>query len=196
MVLAALISFLLLLPWCYLAPNAGIPYPILSALCLIFGIPPVWIISLSPRLPTSRTTPHASKIRYGIWGLIILISIFIPPIFVRFLLRLLVFAVLSLTYPLPAMLHIFEHNFYPPLSILVTDEAVGNHDPEGHARGDTAGVMQDDPNSTDSLLQRKERSLQRRRLGRRILWDMIVWIILLPFGIVITAWATGSALRY
>jgi len=193
MIIAALISFLLLLPWYHLAPKAGTPHPILSALSLIFGIPPVWIISLSPRLPSSRTTRHAPKIRYSIWGLIILIVAFIPPTIAKFLLRLLVLAVLSLTYPLPAMLHIFEHNFYPPLSILMTDEAADANDAEGQHQGD---VMQDGANSADSLLQRKERSLQRRRLGKRILLDMGVWIILLPFGAIITVCATGRVLGY
>jgi hypothetical protein len=33
---------------------------------------------------------------------------------------------------------------------------------------------------SDELLQRKERTLQRRRFAQRILWDIGVWTLLLP----------------
>src|SRR5258708_35836182 len=95
--------------------------------------------------------------------------------------------------PRPSIWHFFNHTFTPPLSILMTDEAADADDAEGQHQGD---VMQDGANSADSLLQRKERSLQRRRLGKRILLDMGVWIILLPFGAIITVCATGRVLGY
>lgn len=46
----------------------------------------------------------------------------------------------------------------------------------------------------DELLQRKERTLQRRRLARRIAWDVGVWVLLLPVGGGGLVWATGRVL--
>ena len=45
----------------------------------------------------------------------------------------------------------------------------------------------------DELLLRKERTLQRRRLGRRLVWDLGVWLVLLPVGGAGLAWAVGRA---
>jgi hypothetical protein len=46
----------------------------------------------------------------------------------------------------------------------------------------------------DELLQRKERSLQRRRLGRRIVWDAVSWFSVLPLGVGGSTWAVGRLL--
>lgn len=46
----------------------------------------------------------------------------------------------------------------------------------------------------DELLQRKERMLQRRRLGRRIVWDIAVWVLLVPVGGGGVVWAVGRVL--
>ena len=58
-------------------------------------------------------------------------------------------------------MHIVVHNFKSPLAI-VLPRAAG---PEA-----------------DELLRRKERMLQRRRLGRRLVWDIIAWALVLVFG--------------
>ena len=43
----------------------------------------------------------------------------------------------------------------------------------------------------DELLQRKERTLQRKRLGRRLVWDVTAWALLLPVGGGGLLWAIG-----
>jgi len=46
--------------------------------------------------------------------------------------------------------------------------------------------------STDALLARKERQLQKRRLGRRLWQDLIVYVGILPVGCVTLAWTLGA----
>jgi hypothetical protein len=79
---------------------------------------------------------------------------------------------------LSAILHITVHYFKRPLSIVLPAPATRTGDGEG-----------------DELLQRKERSLQRRRLGRRVFWDAVSWVSILLLGAGGTAWAIGRVLR-
>ena len=86
--------------------------------------------------------------------------------------------------PFKALLHIVFHYFRRPLSILVKNSP----------RTDGTSPHEEGPNvdrDTEELLLRKERSLQRRRLGRRILWDLGVWILLIPVGGGGLTWAIG-----
>jgi hypothetical protein len=46
----------------------------------------------------------------------------------------------------------------------------------------------------DILLARKERQLQKRRLGRRLWQDLIVYIGILPVGCITIAWSLGKLL--
>ncbi|WVQ85530.1 hypothetical protein IAT38_007696 [Cryptococcus sp. DSM 104549] len=55
-----------------------------------------------------------------------------------------------------------------------------------HSRDDSLN----DP-STDVLLARKERQLQKRRLGRRLWQDLIVYVGILPVGCITLAWTLG-----
>jgi len=89
------------------------------------------------------------------------------------------YLVLSLlsTYVLPAFLHITVHYFRRPLSIVLPTSVTRTGDGEG-----------------DELLRRKERSLQRRRLGRRLVWDVVSWVSVLPFGVGGSVWAVGRLL--
>jgi hypothetical protein len=80
--------------------------------------------------------------------------------------------------PLSAILHITVHYFKRPLSIVLPTSTTRAGDGEG-----------------DELLQRKERSLQRRRLGRRVFWDVVSWVSILLLGAGGTAWAIGRVLR-
>ena len=77
-----------------------------------------------------------------------------------------------------AVLHITVHYFKRPLSIVLPTSTARAGDGEG-----------------DELLQRKERSLQRRRLGRRVFWDVVSWVSILLLGAGGTAWAIGRVLR-
>lgn len=62
-------------------------------------------------------------------------------------------------------------------------------DATGHARSDSMT----DP-TQDLLLARKERQLQKRRLGRRLWQDLIVYIGILPVGCITIAWSLGKLL--
>jgi hypothetical protein len=77
-----------------------------------------------------------------------------------------------------AFLHITVHYFKRPLAIVLPTSATRTGDGEG-----------------DELLQRKERSLQRRRLGRRVFWDAVSWASVLILGAGGFAWAIGRVLR-
>ena len=88
-----------------------------------------------------------------------------------------------LTPPL-ALVHIVLHNFRRPLSIVMpTTPAAPSHPALG--RSDSYN---------DELLQRKERTLQRRRFARRILWDVGVWTLLVPVSGGGLVWVGGRLL--
>ncbi|KAF8707950.1 MFS general substrate transporter, partial [Rhizoctonia solani] len=84
-------------------------------------------------------------------------------------------------YVFPALLHAIFHGLRRPRSILFTHSNV-------------PAITSSEPgNSQDPeiLLQHKERSLQRRRLARRVLWDIGVWAVLGPVGLAATVWTAG-----
>ncbi|PCH39918.1 hypothetical protein WOLCODRAFT_23714 [Wolfiporia cocos MD-104 SS10] len=85
------------------------------------------------------------------------------------------------TYMLPAFIHIILHNFRRPLSIIIP--------PNTPVAPSASSTHSDSRN--DELLQRKERTLQRRRLGRRLVWDIGVWVLLVPVGGGGLVWAAG-----
>lgn len=45
--------------------------------------------------------------------------------------------------------------------------------------------------SLDAVLARKERQLQKRRLGRRLWQDLIVYVGILPVGCLTIFWTLG-----
>lgn len=194
---ASLLSVLLLTPYLLILPDSARPNPILRSISILSGIPPLWILALVPRLPapspSSSTSPGFArgKYKYALWALITLVSVLIPPStsFMRGLQRVLILCVLFTTYLLPALLHIALHMLLPPLAILVgVSDEQDDRDRNGDRGGEETTNLTSD---ADTLLRRKERSLQRRRLGRRIVWDLSVWILLLPLGLVMTAWSGG-----
>jgi hypothetical protein len=81
-----------------------------------------------------------------------------------------------------AWAHITIHYFRRPISIVIP-HSVPNTPQTIHSPSP--------PHSPDALLQRKERLLQRRRLGRRVLWDVGVWLLLLPISVFGMVWAGG-----
>ena len=104
-----------------------------------------------------------------------------------------VITVLMSTYFLPALLHIILHNMRSPLSIIVQPQSTTlrvHPDSDVDAEDDEGGVYGRD-RDTEELLLRKERALQRRRLGRRIMWDIGVWILLVPVGGGGFVWSIG-----
>lgn len=81
-----------------------------------------------------------------------------------------------------AWAHITIHYFRRPISIVIP-----------HSVPSTPQTMHPPSplHSADALLQRKERLLQRRRLGRRVLWDVGVWLLLMPISVFGMVWAGG-----
>lgn len=199
---ANLISTLLLCPLVLILPDYSRPHPVLRSLALLFGIPTLWVLALVPRLPSPSSSSPSSvthgKHKYALWAFIVLCSALVPPEagVMSALRRLLVLCILFTAYLLPGLLHIALHMLRPPLAILIgvdDEDALGDSE---HVRGNAPGTREDAAltGDTDALLQRKERSLQRRRLGRRIAWDLSVWIIILPLGLALTTWSGGRLL--
>lgn len=89
-----------------------------------------------------------------------------------------------------ALAHITIHYFRRPLSIVVPQapsSAPSTPRPSDSEFSPSA--------SRDPLLQRKERLLQRSRLGKRLLWDFVIWIILIPMCGCAFVWAAGRLAR-
>ncbi|KAF7795385.1 hypothetical protein EIP86_006543 [Pleurotus ostreatoroseus] len=161
---------------------------LLTALTLLLGLPSV--LTTAPTLPVPRVIRRragnaASRILY----LLAALGLAVLPSFVFRVLSdvLLVLAFLS-TYAVPALIHITIHNFRRPLSI-VMPPAPGTPATPGHPN-----VSRSD-SYNDELLQRKERTLQRRRLVRRLAWDIGVWVLLLPVSGGGLMWTCGRILR-
>ncbi|VDC00735.1 unnamed protein product [Peniophora sp. CBMAI 1063] len=158
----------LVLPLCFFGAHPNAPdspnHPphaliaVANALALTLATPPL-IITASPiPLPHHLRGGKTSKL----FLLIIIVILALLPVSATWMISniVLVLAVAS-TYVLPAALHIVVHNFKSPLAIVLP-----------RAAGPDA----------DELLRRKERMLQRRRLGRRLVWDIIAWALVLVFG--------------
>ncbi|KAG8703063.1 hypothetical protein FRC09_004376 [Ceratobasidium sp. 395] len=88
-------------------------------------------------------------------------------------------------YVLPALLHAIFHGLRRPRSILFTGTIT--------AVTSSAAEPSSSADDPEALLRHKERSLQRRRLARRVLWDIGVWAVLGPVGSAATVWTAGRA---
>jgi len=182
------VAVALVLPICLsaLSDNDSLPstqgdnalIAISSAANLILIIPAILITVPSIPLPRAirrKTNPTLSKI--AIYIVVIVLSV-LPSTVIAVLGDVLLVLSLLSTYVLPAALHVTVHYFKRPLSIVL---------PTSLTRADAG--------EGDELLQRKERSLQRKRLGRRLVWDVVAWVLVLPIGAGGCAWAVGRALR-
>ncbi|OCH88672.1 hypothetical protein OBBRIDRAFT_734006 [Obba rivulosa] len=184
-------AFLLILPLVFFQSPNHSPSPtstvrtmtaIFSAAALSLAIPSILITS--PALPVSFAMRRLTNFPISktlVYVVTISLSLCPQPIFGILSDVLLVLAFLS-TYMLPAFIHIILHNFRRPLSIIIP--------PSTPAIPRTASASESD-SRYDELLQRKERTLQRRRLVRRIVWDIGVWTLLVPVGGGGLVWAVG-----
>ncbi|WRT63511.1 uncharacterized protein IL334_000416 [Kwoniella shivajii] len=115
-----------------------------------------------------------------------------------------VLAVLAIGWFLPSLFFIITFHVRSPLSIIFPSRAsvpssntntnANSSTPSrrnGHNRTDSLN----DPN-TDVLLARKERQLQKRRLGRRLWQDLIVYVGILPVGSLSIVWTLGRLLGF
>ncbi|KAF8501023.1 hypothetical protein F5888DRAFT_1678280 [Russula emetica] len=181
------ITVALVLPLCMFASSSNGPniseqgvivvISISSAANLILTIPAILITVPPTPLPYATRRANSSISKIIIYMITTGLSVLPRGATIVLGDLLLVLSLLS-TYVLPAILHITVHYFNRPLSIVLPTSATRAGDGEG-----------------DELLQRKERSLQRRRLGRRLFWDVVSWVSILLLGAGGSAWAIGRVLR-
>ncbi|KAK7028104.1 hypothetical protein VNI00_014919 [Paramarasmius palmivorus] len=179
----------------------------LHAATLITGIPS--ILATVPKLPTPERFRGRNFIPFSriLTFLAVVLLAFVPVkvsgIFSDILLSCALFATyllpgmsasilsnrMQLTKMSSALLHIINHFFRRPLSIVMpTNPSTPNPSSAFNLPAD------DEPQSSihDPLLQRKEKALQRKQWQRRIIWDLGVWILLLPVGGGGIVWALGT----
>ncbi|KAI0087042.1 hypothetical protein BDY19DRAFT_958221 [Irpex rosettiformis] len=158
-----------------------------SSTTLALGIPSVLVTAPTFSLPLSmrRYVNHLLVSRVILFAVSLGIAL-LPAALVRLASDILMVLAFLGTFTIPALLHIVIHNFRRPLSIVMP--------PTTPRPGSSPSFHQSDSH-TDELLQRKERTLQRRRFTRRVLWDIGVWVLLLPVGGGGLVWAAGRAAR-
>ena len=98
------------------------------------------------------------------------------------------------------MFFIITFHVRSPLSIVFPSrnpppEPAANQPSRSSSRSHSRHDSLSDP-SADVLLARKERQLQKRRLGRRLWQDLIVYVGILPVGCVTTVWSIGNLLGF
>ncbi len=163
--------------------SLAIAVSVLGAASLLFSIPAILITT--PALPVPYPVRRATSFPLS-KALIYLITVLLstlPEHAVRIGSDIVFLLGFLSTYIVPAFIHITIHNFRRPLAIVIPP-----------ATPTTARPIESSESRHDELLQRKERTLQRRRLFRRIIWDLGVWVLLLPVGGGGLVWATGKEL--
>ncbi|TFY80641.1 hypothetical protein EWM64_g3372 [Hericium alpestre] len=156
-------------------PNAVIA--VAEALTLLLAIP--CLVITTPPLPIPGSLRRLTKFpisKFIVYLVVVVLSLLSTSVS-AILSDILLILALSSTYVLPALLHITIHEFHSPLSIVLPNSSP------------SSPVSPSD--AADELLQRKERTLQRRRLTRRMVWDVCAWLMLLPVGGGGTVWAIG-----
>jgi len=114
----------------------------------------------------------------------------VPPTMAGILDDVTLFVAVFGTFLLPALAHITIHYFRRPLSIVVPQAPSSVPSTPRHSR------LERSPSpSRDPLLQRKERLLQRSRFGKRLLWDIVMWVVLIPTCGCALVWAAGRLAR-
>jgi hypothetical protein len=176
---------------------------ILAFLTLILGIPSV-IVTTPPALPRFHSVNFNVSRVFTIF--LVLLLALIPPLSFPDLATgdhsyltssgvsavltaiLIVMALLS-TYFLPAFVHISTHFFKRPVTIVIPRKPVQRRPSapdltsavDNDAHGTGSGLRQTSPTDAvyDELLLRKERALQKKQFRKRIVWDIVVWTLLL-----------------
>ncbi|KAF9221597.1 hypothetical protein BS17DRAFT_256051 [Gyrodon lividus] len=156
---------------------------------LLLSVPS--IILSTPSLPLPRAIRRFTPINpslFIITFVVVTLSL-VPPSVARIFNDATLFLAVSGTFLLPgpaALAHITIHYFRRPLSIVVPQRpsSVPTTPRSTH-------TQLTPPPSPDPLLQRKERLLQRSRFGKRLLWDIGIWIVLMPVCGCALVWAGG-----
>ncbi|KAH7885248.1 hypothetical protein F5I97DRAFT_1883943 [Phlebopus sp. FC_14] len=161
----------------------GLLLSLLRMATLMMSVPTV-VVS-TPALPLPQVIHHVTVVdpsRIIVTCAIVALSLTSSSI-VYIINDAVLFLAVSGTFLLPALTHIIIHYFRRPLSIVVPQIS--------SSLSRVLQSSQSRPSSPDPLLRRKERLLQRRRLGERLLWDFGIWIILLPACGCALVWAAG-----
>ena len=153
---------------------------VFGAGALIFSIPSILITAPALPLPLPRAVLRTTSFPLSkvLTYLITLILALLPDAATRACSDIALLLAFLNTYALPAALHIVLHQVRRPLAIVVPPTT-------------PTVALAPSPSLQDELLQAKERALQRRRLWRRLVWDVGVWVLLLPIGGGGTVWAAG-----
>ncbi|KAJ7625343.1 hypothetical protein DFH06DRAFT_1058755 [Mycena polygramma] len=154
---------------------------VLNSLTLLLAIPSVLVTT--PSLPISERIRRATTIplsKYLTFALVVVLSL-VPTRIARVLSDVLLASACASTFFLPALIHITTHFFKRPLSIVVPQMPMADPSPS----------TEPPPSVADELLQRKERALQRHQFRKRVVWDIGVWVLLLPVGGGGFVWGVG-----
>ncbi|KAF9241157.1 hypothetical protein BU15DRAFT_45288 [Melanogaster broomeanus] len=178
---------LLILPLVETSTNApDVLISILRSVTLLFSVPSV--ILSTPSLPLPDAIRRFASVNFSLFIITFVVGILslVPPPVTGILDDATLFLAVSGTFLLPALAHITVHYFRRPLSIVVSQR------PSSVPGTPHSTHTQRPPSpSPDPLLQRKERLLQRSRLTKRLLWDIGIWIILIPVCGCGLVWAGG-----
>ncbi|KAI1794966.1 hypothetical protein LXA43DRAFT_1072407 [Ganoderma leucocontextum] len=148
---------------------------VFGSIALLFSVPSILITA--PALPLPRTLRRATSLPISkllIYFLTIGLAL-LPEHITRIGSDFVLLLAFLSTYFVPAFIHITIHNFRRPLTIVIPPTTATTPRP-----AEASASVSDSRH--DELLQRKERTLQRRRLGRRLIWDIGVWVLLVPVG--------------
>ncbi|WVQ64648.1 uncharacterized protein L199_002815 [Kwoniella botswanensis] len=182
---------------------------------VILGSTNMWILRGRDTILSSMGVDQGERLKAGkwvgiaIWGVVVLVASISGWIAEKIEL-LGVLSVLAVGWFLPSLFFIITFHVRSPLSIIFpsrntpTSEHDQTNNPStpsrrlpstmnGHGHGHNRTNSLNDP-STDILLARKEKQLQKRRLGRRLWQDLLVYIGILPTGVVCLIWTFGSFL--
>ncbi|WOO82472.1 uncharacterized protein LOC62_04G005960 [Vanrija pseudolonga] len=182
---------------------------------IVLGSVNLWLLRGRDTVLSALEVDRAERYKAGRWvglGLWVLVVVFacIGGVVADKIQISGVMATLAVGWLLPSVFFIITFHVRSPLAIIFPNRAAAqaaaaaaaatpaaseNPSPArgapraGHTRTDSL----QDP-ASDVLLARKERQLQKRRLGRRLWQDMVVYVGILPVGCVTIAWSVGSFL--
>ncbi|WVW81640.1 hypothetical protein I302_103635 [Kwoniella bestiolae CBS 10118] len=179
---------------------------------VVLGSTNMWILRGRDTILSSMGVDQGERLKAGkwvgiaIWGVVVLVASISG--WVAEKIELLgVLSVLAVGWFLPSLFFIITFHVRSPLSIIFPSRNAPNpNEPQnqessrrvpstmnGYGHGHNRTNSLNDP-STDILLARKEKQLQKRRLGRRLWQDLLVYIGILPTGVICLIWTFGSFL--
>ncbi|KIM63390.1 hypothetical protein SCLCIDRAFT_1214283 [Scleroderma citrinum Foug A] len=163
--------------------------PIFRAGALVLSIPSIIVSTPSLRFPHILYRYYVNPSRLFTIFCVVSLSLVSPSVTCT-LRDVTLLLACSGTFLLPALTHITIHYFRRPLAIIIPQ---ASRSVPGTPR--SSGVGSSSRPSLDPLLQRKERALQRRRLGRRLMWDIGIWLLLIPACASTLVWTVGRIAR-